>query len=201
MDAKGFHAGILITVHGLSFLADDMRLLCDYYKKRTNSPIQIWAGEMFGDLTDAPWMTDPGDGGHAGICETSCHMAVDPEGVDLDRINKPLGVPEAVAGGNDIYGYYCSPKYFGKNGSLPTLEYGQEIMSACVDSMGRIAGELLSKYHSIDGYKAPSLIDTEVIWERFCLLTRKYWGCVLTSEEAVNGYCPPMFPGWGALGE
>ena len=41
-DARGFHAAILVTGH-YGGLENDMRLLCEYYQRRTGSPMRIWA--------------------------------------------------------------------------------------------------------------------------------------------------------------
>lgn len=202
MDSKGFHAGILMSGHYLGHLGDDMRLLCEYYCRRTGSPIQLWAGltyELFEDEKEALGLGEQ-DGHHGGIAETAWLMALKPELVDLDRLKKPLNVPVEIAGGNEKYGPYCAPKDFGKNGKLPSIELGQRIIDARVRRLGEIKDNLLKNYVPKDGWKAPSIVDTEEIWVRFVQLTRKYWGSVLTKREAEEGIYP-VFPGWEELGE
>lgn len=197
MDGKGFHAGILISGHCLGHLGADMRLLCDYYRRFTHSPIQLYAGTSDEiETIKRPEKT----GGHAGVYETCSLMALRPELVDLERLNKPLNVPESIAGGNEKYGPYCAPKDFGRNGVTPTAEFGRKIVDSLVESVGIIKTELLDKYKPVEGWKAPSIIDTEAIWTRFVQLTRKYWQCVLTEREAEENIYP-VFPGWEELGE
>lgn len=202
MDGKGFHAGILVSGHYLGHLGQDMRLLCDYYRRRTGSPLQLWAGltyELFDNEKKALGLEEH-DGHHGGIAETAQFMALKPEGVDLGRLSIPLNVPETIAGGNEKYGPYCAPKNFGKTGRLPTPEMGQRMVDGRVRRLGEINRELLGKYKEKENWKAPSIIDTEDIWTRFVQLTRKYWGSILTRREAEKGIFP-VFPGWDELGE
>ncbi|MCL2421801.1 MAG: creatininase family protein [Defluviitaleaceae bacterium] len=201
MDGKGFRAGILLTGHCLHGLGADLRLLCEFYKMRTGSPMQFWAGqpwEMFDDAeTKTGVLADDGD--HAGVAECAELMALKADSVDMNRLNK-INVPKQIAGGNQQYSHYCAPADFGK-GPLPTIEMGQQIVAKRVNKLGQIAADLLKAYVPPTEYKIPSLLDTEEIWLRFTNLTRRYWGSVLTKSEAEAGYQPPPFPGWKELGE
>ena len=202
IDSKGFHAGILISGHYLGNLGFDMQLLCDYYCRRTGSPIQLLAcctNELVGDTKKA-FGTEDSDEEHAGMVETSMLLALKPEGVDLERLKKPLNVSPEIAGGNGEYGPYCAPKHFTEDGRLPNPELGKRIVDTLVKSLGEKKNELLGKYKPQTDRPVPSIIDTEAIWTRFVMLTRKYWKSVLTRREAEENIYP-KFPGWAELGE
>ena len=203
MDGKGFRAGILLSGHCLAGLGADMRLLCEFYKKRTGSPMRFWAGqpwEMFTPQNEKDALgLDGYDSHHAGVTETSELMALDKTTVDLDRIDI-INVPKEIAGGNEEYGYYCAPAGFGKD-ALPTAALGKKIVEKRVGRVGEIANELLNAYKPVKKYKVPTMLDAEEIWTSFCALTRKYWGSVLTKREAESGVKPLPFPGWKELGE
>lgn len=202
MDSKGFHSGILISGHYLGHLGADMQLLCDYYCRRTGSPIQLLAcctNELVANTVSAFGIRD-NDEEHAGIVETSLLMALKPDGVDLERMKRPLTVSAEIAGGNCDYGPYCAPKHFAEDGRIPNLALGNRIVDILVKSLGEKNKALLNSYKSDVVRKAPSTLDTEAIWTRFLMLTRKYWQSVLTRREAEeNTY--PRFPGWIELGE
>jgi creatinine amidohydrolase/Fe(II)-dependent formamide hydrolase-like protein len=202
MDSKGFHTGILISGHYLGHLGADMQLLCDYYCKRTGSPIQLLAccsNELVEDTVKA-FEIQENDEEHAGMVETSLLIALKPEGVDLERMIKPLNVSSKIAGGNSDYGPYCAPKHFMEDGRLPNLELGNRVVDVLVQSLGEKNKELLGRYKPQADRKIPSIVDTEAIWTRFSFLTRKYWQSVLTRREAEENIFP-KFPGWDELGE
>ena len=202
MDGKGFRAGVLLSGHCVAGLGADMRLLCEFYKIRTGSPMQFWAGqpwEMFPEGEAQSFGRDADDGHHAGVAETAELMGLMPDAVDLSRVGK-LNVPERIAGGNDTYGPYCSPRGFGE-GKLPTDEMGARINAVRVKRLIEIADGLLAAYEPVEGYKIPTVLDAEAIWARFTALTRRYWGSTLTRREAEEGVKPPPFPGWEELGE
>jgi len=202
MDGKGFRAGVLLSGHALAGLGADMRLLCEFYKLRTGSPMRFWAGqswEMFPEGEKAAFGDLAKDGHHAGVAETAELMGLCPDAVDLSRVDF-INVPAQIAGGNAEFGYYCAPAGFGENG-LPTVETGEKINEIRIDRVIRIAGELLDAYEPVDNYKIPTMLDAEAIWARFTALTRRYWGSVLTKREAEEHVKPLPFPGWAELGE
>ena len=197
IDGKGFHAGILVSGHNVSDLDKDMNLLCEFYRRRTGSPVQLRAVYST-DLVDD--LGPEYDSHHAGITETCEFMVYKPELVDLGRLNKPLNVPIKIAGENERFDTYCAPKNFGRDGRLPSSELGWILIDKKVKRLGEIKNELLGRYEPVNDWKAPSIIDTEELWARFVFITKRYWNCLLTKEEAKKGMSHE-FPGWDALGE
>lgn len=183
IDARGFHAGILITGH-YGGLEGDLRLLCEYYTRRTGSPLRLFAG------ADPELIRVPGYGGdHAGVTETSQMLAIRPDLMDLSREAKDW--PTGRWAGCD----FPSP-----DGRSPSAEVGEQIVASQVARLGEIQRELLESRKPKPGWQAPSFNDTEALWQRFETLTRKYWWCSLTLDELEAG-AGPKFPGWETLGE
>lgn len=183
IDARGFRVGVLLTGH-YGGLENDMRLLCEFYRRRTGSPIQLLA------VADCDVMTYADiRGDHAGICETSQLMALRPGLTDLDL--KESESPSGPWAGTD----FPLP-----DGRMPSAELGEKIVSAQVERLGELVRELLDAWQPISGWTAPTLPDTEDLWTRFNRLTRKYWWCSLTLTEYNEGVRPD-FPGWETLGE
>jgi creatinine amidohydrolase len=181
-DARGFRAAILITGHygGPERI---LRLLCDFYTRRTGSPIRLHAladWECIG-LEDV-------QGDHAGITETSQLMALRPDLVDLDRKKVPRELGERYAAGVS----------FDAGEPPPSRELGERIIQSQVVSLGKIQRGLLESYESLEGWTAPTSNDADDIWHRFEQLTRKYWSPTYEEYRAGN---VPEFPGWEALGE
>ncbi|MBI4579188.1 MAG: creatininase family protein [Planctomycetes bacterium] len=183
IDARGFHGGVLITGH-YGGLEKDLRLLCEYYRRRTGSPLQLFAA------ADAELIHVPGYAGdHAGITETSQLMALRPKLVDLSR--KAEGWPSGRWAGCD----FPLP-----DGRSPNAEIGERIVASQIARLGEIQTQLLAAFKPRENWQAPSLTDAESIWHRFESLTRKYWWCSLTLEEN-DQHKDLTFPGWPALGE
>jgi creatinine amidohydrolase/Fe(II)-dependent formamide hydrolase-like protein len=182
-DVRGFHAAILITGH-YGGVERDMRLLCDYYGRRTATPLRLyciadWECIRFEDYR----------GDHAGICETQQLMALRPELVDLSR-KEPS--PRS--------GTWAGTQFPDSQGRSPIREVGERIVASQIECLGKVAGELLESYEPVAGWAGPSQNDVDDIWHRFERLTRKYWLLSTTyPEEYREG--PPPFPGWEALGE
>lgn len=182
-DARGFHAAILITGH-YGGLERDLRLLCEYYLRRTGSPMQLFAAADWEVIRFEDYRGD-----HAGMCETSQLMALRPGLTDLSC--RDSGTPP---------GHWLGTEFPLPDGRMPSAELGEKIVSSQVVRLGEIADELLSAYRPREGWTAPSLTDTEALWSRFEHLTRKYWACSLTYEEYGRGAWLE-FPGWEELGE
>lgn len=183
VDARGFHAGILITGH-YGGLEADMRLLCEYYLRRTGSPLRLaatadWELIRFEDY----------HGDHAGVCETSQLMALRPELVDLSRRES-----------ESPNGPWAGTEFPDSRGRTPSRELGEKIVASQIERLGEIVQELLDGYQPRHGWTAPSLDDVADIWGRFERLTRKYWWLSLTLTELKEGKTVP-FPGWEELGE
>jgi len=181
IDARGFRAGILVTGH-YGGPEKTLRLLCEYYLRRTGSPLRLaaladWECIRFEDFR----------GDHAGICETSQLMALRPELVDLARKKAPPDLGERFAGTD-----------FDAQARKPSREIGENIVRSQVDRLGEIRDELLGAYRAKESYRAPTLNEADDIWHRFDRLTRKYWSWVY--KECVENKTL-AFPGWEALGE
>jgi len=183
IDARGFKAGILVTGH-YGGLEHDMRLLCEFYARRTGLPLRLSA---VADSEVIRYENYHGD--HAGICETAQLMALRPELVDLERTDA-----------DSPAGPWLGTQFPLPDGRMPTRELGEKIVRSQVQRLGEIAEELLNGYMPRPDWTAPSLRDAADIWTRFEHLTRKYWWCSLTLEQYHKREIIP-FPGWEALGE
>jgi len=182
-DARGFRAAILITGH-YGGLEHDMRLLCEFYCRRTGSPLQLRA---FADWEVITFENYRGD--HAGICETSQLMYLRPGLVDLERSveSSPLG-------------RFAGTSFPTKDGRMPGPELGESIVSSQVQRLREIQEEMLADYDPQEDWEAPDLNDVEGLWVRFERLTRKYWSCSMSFGEYRRRQ-RPEFPGWEELGE
>ena len=178
-DARGFHAVILVTGH-YGGPEKDMRLVCEYYRKRSGSPLQI---RCLADWECISFQNYRGD--HAGMCETQQLMALRPELVDLDR-----GEPSPESG------VWCGTD-FSQIGVMPDAETGRKIVASQIENLGRIQQELLAAYRHNETRVVPTQDDMEEYWRTFERLTRKYWTVSATWDEYYGG--PPPFPGWEAL--
>ena len=179
-DARGFHAAILVTGH-YGGLEKDMRLVCEYYRMRSGSPLQIRC------LADCECINfEDYDGDHAGMCETQQLMALRPELVDLSR-KEPS--PES--------GVWCG-KDFSKAGVTPDATTGRKIVASQIENLGEIQRELLAAYGHNEARVVATQDDVEEYWHTFERLTRKYWVLSATWDEYHKGP-PPPFPGWEAL--
>lgn len=182
-DARGFRVAILVTGH-YGGPEHDLRLLCEYYTRRTGSPLRLFSA------ADAELIRVAGYGGdHAGITEASQLLAMHPGLVDLPR--KAKGWPTGRWAGVD----FPLP-----DGRIPSVELGRRIVDSQIARLGEIQREQLAVCRPREGWKAPSQTDVDALWTRFEKLTRKYWWCSLTlPENRERQY--PHFPGWEALGE
>lgn len=183
IDARGFHAAILVTGH-YGGPEKTLRLICDYYTRRTESPLRIFA---IADWESIQYEDFRGD--HAGICETSQLMALYPSLVDLNRRIVPDDLGTKYAAGIDF-----------ENAELmPSRELGERIVESQIEELGRIAHQLLDSYDAKPKWKAPSQRDVDDIWHRFYGITQPYW--ISTYSEYKEGGRRREFPGWEALGE
>lgn len=183
IDARGFNAAVLLTGH-YGGLENDMRLLCEFYTRRTGSPLQIRAmadGELI--------QYEIYHGDHAGICETAQLMALRPELVDLNR--KDSESPT---------GPWIGTEFPLPDGRMPSRKLGEKIVESQIKRLGEIVKEMLNSYEPKPDWKAPNHLDCEEIWTRFERLTRKYWWNSLTLPQLQRGEFVP-FPGWEELGE
>ena len=83
---------------------------------------------------------------------------------------------------------------------MPTPEIGMAIAKNMVESLGKEKDKLLGAYEDKPGYKAPSVLDTEDIWNRFLKLAGRYLSITATRREA-EAFIFPKFPGWDEMGE
>lgn len=183
IDARGFRAVILVTGH-YGGLEHDMRLLCEYYTRRTGSPLQLRA---FADWELIRFEDYRGD--HAGICETSQLMALRPELVDLERKES-----------ESSSGPWAGTNFPLADGRMPSRELGENIVRSQIEHLAELQKELLDAYEPKADWEAPSLLDAQEVWTRFERLTRKYWWCSMTLGEYRES-SRPAFPGWEELGE
>jgi creatinine amidohydrolase len=183
VDARGFKAGILVTGH-YGGLESDLRLLCEYYVRRTRSPLRLhacadWELIHFEDYK----------GDHAGVCETSQLMALRPELVDVSRKET-----------ESTSGPWAGTVFPDKRGRSPSRELGEKIVESQVRCLGEIQKELLAAFPECGERRAPGMAEAEDIWHRFDRISRKYWWMSTTLEEWKAGTKVP-FPGWESLGE
>lgn len=182
-DARGFHAAVLVTGH-YGGLEKTLRCICEYYARRTGSPIRLNA------IADWECM-DPGiphaKGDHAGVTETSQLMVLCPGLTDLERTKAPQEIGERFAG-----------KDFEKERVIPSIEIGEPIVESQITGLGEIAKRLLDEYSPVSGWKAPNSREVDGIWHRFDLATRRYWS-VSYDEYKSGGRL--AFPDWATLGE
>ncbi|MBI3987118.1 MAG: creatininase family protein [Lentisphaerae bacterium] len=181
MDARGFHAAVLVTGH-YGGVERVLRKLCEYYLRRTGSPIRFYA------IADWECIDErlPYRGDHAGVCETSQLMALRPGLTDLNRKTAAAELGERYAG-------YVN---FSK-GPLPTEETGRTIVESQVRNLCDTAARLLAEYRVKDGWIAPDLDATEKIWNDFERMARKYWD--ITYDEYRNGKQYFQLPAWEEL--
>jgi creatinine amidohydrolase/Fe(II)-dependent formamide hydrolase-like protein len=181
IDARGFHAAVLVTGHG-GVIEKVMRKIGEYYVRRTGSPLRLYAiGDWECIDSNLPYRGD-----QAGMCETSQLMALRPGLTDLTRHtgNEELGL--RFAAGIDF-----------EKGPIPTEEIGKQIVASQVRNLCRTARELLSEYRSKDAWIAPDMNQTEAIWRDFDRLTRKYW--TITYDELKAGTWTKDIPDWDEL--
>ncbi len=181
-DARGFHAALLITGH-YGGLEHDMRFLCEFYTRATQSPLRLKA---FADWELIRFEDFKGD--HAGVVETSQLMALHPDCVDLER------TPE-----NSPFGRFAGSSFPNKKGQTPSRELGENIVRSQIEMLGETQKSLLSAYQAKKNWVAPNLNQVEELWCRFERLTRKYWWLSRSLEEYLKGDVVP-FPGWEELG-
>ena len=180
-DAREFHAAVLVTGH-YGGVENDMKLVCEYYARRSGTPMQIRCLADWESMSYGNWRGD-----HAGPCETQQLMAIRPDLVDLSRAEpSPRSGP------------WCGVD-FAALGITPEEDVGRKIVAAQVENLGRIARDLLEAYRPSESYSVPSQDAVEEYWHTFERLTRKYWSVSATWDEYAAG--PPPFPGWEALGE
>lgn len=182
IDARGFHAAILVTGH-YGGLEKTLRLICDYYTRRTGSPLRFHAVADWECIQHENFTGD-----HAGITETSQLMTLCPSLVDLNRRTVPDALGTKYAAGID----------FENAEILPSRELGEKIVESQIEELGRVSRQLLDSYEPVLQWTAPSQRDIDDIWHRFEEATRQYW--TLTFREYKEGIVRE-FPGWEALDE
>lgn len=182
IDARGFHAAILVTGH-YGGPEKTLRLICEYYTRRTESPLRLQA---IADWECIRYEDFRGD--HAGLCETSQLMALHPSLVDLNRRAVQEGLGTTYAAGVD----------FGDPERTPSRELGERIVESQIEELGRLVHELLGSYEGNPEWQAPSQRDVDDIWHRFHAITQPYWTATYAEYRAGKRR---EFPGWEALGE
>jgi creatinine amidohydrolase len=180
MDARGFHAAILVTGH-YGGIEKVMRKLAEFYLRQTGSPIQV--ATLADNEVIAPEL--PWRGDHAGFTETAQLMALHPTLVDLTQRRVPAELGDRFAGGVNFTA-----------DRLPNATDGERIVASQVAGLGALGQRLLAAFQPRAGWRAPDLNATEAIWQNFDRLTRPYW--TLTWESYRAGKCF-QFPPWEAL--
>ncbi|MCX5659189.1 MAG: creatininase family protein [Planctomycetota bacterium] len=183
IDARGFAAAILITGH-YGGVERDLRLVAEFYLRRTGSPLRITA------IADNECMTfENYRGDHGGITETAQLHYIRPDLVDLSR--KPAGWPS---------GRWIGTDFPLTDGRMPTRELGEKIVKAQVARLGEMQRDLLATHVPRADWKAPSQSDVDAIWDRFWRAANRYLVCNVTLGEYMAKQSL-TFPGWEALGE
>ena len=181
LDARGFHAGILVTGHygGVEL---NLRKICEFYLRRTGSPLRLYAIADW-ECMDAKL---PYRGDHAGVCETSQLLALRPGLVDLTHQTANAELGTRFAGGVNF-----------TTGPLPTKEIGEQIIMSQIQNLASTAQRLVAEYQPPAGWKAPDLNQVEAIWQSFERLTRKYW--TMSFREYKVGWAYGQIPDWETL--
>jgi creatinine amidohydrolase/Fe(II)-dependent formamide hydrolase-like protein len=182
LDRRGFRVAFLITGH-YGGLEVDMRLLCEFYRRRTGTPMRLWAGADWELIT----FEDFG-GDHAGVTETSQMLALSPELVDLSR-----AVEDSRTGA------WAGHTFPTKDGVTPSADLGEKIVASQIERIGEIQRKFLEAYEPNGDYTPPNMDEVDDLWYRFERLTKKYWVLSLTYDEFVKGE-RVEFPGWEVLG-
>lgn len=182
-DARGFHAAILVTGH-YGGLEKTMRLLCEFYTRRTGSPLRLHACADW-ELIDYGGMR----GDHAGATETSQLMFLRPDLVDLSKQQAP----------EELGSSYGGTSFPDKNGRSPSVELGEKIVTSQLRTLGEIKDRLLGERQPKADWVAPSLTDLEAVWHRFERIAGRYWWAGTYTEYKCGARLE--FPGWEALGE
>ena len=180
LDARGFHVALLVTGH-YGGVENDMRLVCEFYRRRSGSPMQV---HCIADWECIDYRDYKGD--HAGMCETQQLMALRPELVDLSRKEpSPRSGPWC---GQDLT----------RGTERPDREVGNRIVQSQIECLGRLQRDLLAKYVALDRWRAPDQNQAEEMWHTFERSTREHWSVSNSWQEYKAG--PPEFPGWDELG-
>lgn len=199
IDTKGFHAGILLSGHYLGGLNNDMRMLCEYYLRKSGSPMRLWAGyvnELDYAFLESLALPDSAQD-HAGILETAMVMELSPDAVCLEKADCPINVPKEVAGVSEEYGFYCCPATLETDRAFMTRALGSKVVNRFVERLGEKQYTLLEAYEDRQR-RYITVTETEEIWASFCYLTKRYWSCVQTKWEAEHDVYL-TFPGFETL--
>ncbi|MDY3070830.1 MAG: creatininase family protein [Eubacteriales bacterium] len=200
MDARGFRAAALITGHCVPGLDEDVRLLIDYYRRRTGTPMQIvWEVAYDGPL--APEKLPEHDT-HAGTVETSIAWALHPELAHPERLGKPAR-RAFEGGGNEAFDAFCAPKGFpeAEKWTVPSVEYGRYCTERAGDKLAELARRLLASYDDTRPRPAaPDFNRTAELWASFVRITSRYWRSTMTVGQYDRHESHPAFPGWDVFG-
>lgn len=136
IDARGFHAAILVTGH-YGGNEKIIRKVCEYYTRSTGSPLKLYAIADWECIDkDLPYKGD-----HAGVTETSQLMTLCPGLTDL-RIKTTV---------NDELGERFGANVNFEKGPIHTVEIGEQIVESQVRNLGDTAIKLLSEYVPKEG--------------------------------------------------
>jgi creatinine amidohydrolase len=195
-DRRGFKAVILVTGHA-GGNEKDIRLLCDYYRHFSGTPMRISAfadwelmdvDAVKGFPHEVLFKNGP-RGDHAGVIETSQLMAIRPDLVDL-RLKED----------DSATGPWAGQEFPDHNGLQPDRDFGEAMVSSQVKGLGREIEEMLSRFESRTGYTAPGQNLIEEKWDTFSRTTRKYWVPLTFDEYFSPKEGKAEFPGWEKLG-
>ncbi len=147
-DSLGFHAAIFLTGHE-GPLMDDMKRLVGMMQPHVGTRLLALG---ISDVNTYKFDGE-GDSGHADKIETSELMALNPECVDLTRIDT-IQVP-----GN---GFAMGPE-----ARLSNRRVGERMIASEMDGLGRRGRELLQQYQTLKPeHKLKSFGQVEEIWDR-----------------------------------
>lgn len=145
-EALGFHAAILLTGHyGPNYL--DLRALVELVQPRLR--MRVYGLPDF-EANRPGFPGDGADGDHAGKVETSLLLALEPAGVDLERLPPD---PE----------YPCFG--LGRDAAEASREAGERMAADVVAWLGRKQRELLAAYDPGRPSRLRTFADVERFWD------------------------------------
>lgn len=144
-EVLGFHAAILLTGHyGPNYL--DLRTLVELVQPRLR--MRIYGLPDF-EANVPGFPGDGADGDHAGKVETSLLWALDPEGVDMEKLPADPGYP--------LFG-------MGENAAESRRAAGESMVADIVAWLGKKQQELLEAYDPERPSRYRTYADVEAFW-------------------------------------
>nr|MDD6336125.1 creatininase family protein [bacterium] len=195
-DARGFHAAVLVSGHYVAGLNEDMQLLAQYYRLKTGTAMRILVGYPPDFLSQQEAAALAMDEDHAGRDEISLAMALDKHLVELERV----GYRGVLGGGQGEFGPYCAPRDFPNGRWAPDGARGQQLADALAGALEAAVWREVNAWQPATRAFVPNQTQLEGMWAEFCGYTRRYWQCLPTRRQEMEGQHAPAFPGWKAVG-